>query len=479
MVIHQKKVKTIATIGPSSSSEDMIEKLIRNGVNCFRLNFSHGLHQDHKSAVTRIRNISRKLQTETAIAADLQGPKIRTQSTPNNESITLTAGEQVRITSEKVTCTSSVIAIDYPSIASEIEIGQQILINDGAIRLEIMTKLDSGDLIAKVITGGEYSSHKGVNFPNIKLSVPSLTEKDINDLELILDLDIQYIALSFVRNAGDVKLLREIVDRKRPDIKIISKIEKPEAADCIAEILKHSDGIMVARGDLGVEMTPYVVPIIQKDLIQKANASGKIVIVATQMLESMIHQKIPTRAEATDVANAIIDGADAIMLSGETAIGSNPDEAVLTMTRIAQVTEQSNYIPRVMQVIPTLDHYPPHAICEAAVLAGQDLNGIPLCVFTMSGETALYLAKRRYQGPVYAFSPDWHAVKALSIAWNTTAFHLPFAQTITQLHHDGESLLLQNGLVKQGDLIGIISGATGECGATDSFRIKKVGREET
>jgi pyruvate kinase len=477
MILHQKKVKIIATIGPSSSSEAMIEKLIRNGVNLFRLNLSHGTHEDHKKAATQIRNISRKLETETGIIADLQGPKIRTRSTANNEVITLTTGDQVRITSEKVICTTSVIAIDYPDIASEIEIGQQIMINDGAIRLEITAKHDCGDLDAKVTSGGEYSSHKGVNLPNVKLRIPSLTEKDLKDLEFILDMDIQYIALSFVRDAGDVKALREIVNKKRTDIKIISKIEKPEAAEHISEILEHSDGIMVARGDLGVEMTPYVVPIIQKDMIHKANSAGKIVIVATQMLESMIHQKMPTRAESTDVANAIIDGTDAIMLSGETAVGINPDEAVLTMTRIAQVTEQSNYIPRATQVIPTLDHYPPHAICDAAVLAGRDLNGIPLCVFTMSGETAFYLANRRYQAPIYAFSPDWHVVKALSIAWNTIAFHLPFSQTIAQLHKDGESILLQNSLIRQGDLIGIISGATGVCGATDSFRIKKIGSE--
>jgi pyruvate kinase len=384
----------------------------------------------------------------------------------------------VQITSAKVPCTSTVISIDYPDISSEIDIGQQILINDGAIRLEVVSKKNYCDLITRVITGGEYSSHKGVNFPNVKLSIPSLTEKDLIDIEFVLNLDIQFIALSFVRNADDVKALRSIVEKKRTDIKIIAKIEKPEATEYIDEILGSSDGIMVARGDLGVETTPYIVPIIQKDLICMANSSGKIVIVATQMLESMIHNTIPTRAESTDVANAIIDGTDAIMLSGETAVGAHPQEAVLTMSKIAQVIEKSDYVHREIHIVKQIDRSLPHAICDAAAVAGRDLGGIPLCLFTISGLTALYIAKLRYQAPVYAFSPDPQIVKMLSIVWNIIALELPFVHSIEELHADGESALVQKGWVKNGDLIGIISGISGVSGATNSFRIKRIGDEE-
>jgi pyruvate kinase len=234
---------------------------------------------------------------------------------------------------------------------------------------------------------------------------------------------------------------------------------------------------MVARGDLGVETSPYIVPVIQKDLIRIANSSGKIVIVATQMLDSMIHNTIPTRAESSDVANAIIDGTDAIMLSGETAVGANPQEAVLTMSSIAQVIEKSDYVHREIHIVTQIDRSLPHAICDAAVLAGRDLGGIPLCLFTISGITALYIAKLRYQAPVYAFSPDPQIVKMLSLAWNIIALELPFAHNITELHSDGERVLVQNGWVKNGDLIGIISGISGVSGATNSFRIKKIGEE--
>jgi pyruvate kinase len=477
MLIQQKKVKIVATIGPSSASQSIIEQLILNGVNVFRLNFSHGNHDSHRSAIKMIRCGARQTGCDVAILADLQGPKIRTRSTDNNSTVSIPAGSVVRITAANVTCTSSIIAIDYPTFSQEIDAGQQIIINDGAIRLEVLSKEQSGDCIAVAVTGGEYSSHKGVNLPNVNLKIPSLTQKDLHDLEIILEEDVQFIALSFVRNANDVKALRSTIDKKRNDIKIIAKIEKPEAAECIGEILDCSDGIMVARGDLGVEMTPYTVPVVQKDLIRMANATGKIVIVATQMLESMIHQKMPTRAEATDVANAIIDGTDAIMLSGETAVGAYPQDSVFTMSHIAQSVETSMYARYDIRFTNRPDHSLPHAICEAAMLAGVDSGGIPLCVYTISGTTALYLAKLRYKAPVYAFSPSLQVVKMLSIAWNTTALQLPFAHSTTELHNDGESLLLQKGWVQKGDLIGIISGTNGLCGATNSFRIKRVGTD--
>ena len=475
MITQSKRVKIIATLGPASLSADVIRSLIRQGVNIFRLNFSHGDHPTHEKAITIIRQTAAALGTEVGILADLQGPKIRTRKTADNQPVTVTTGTRITITARNLTCTDSLIAIDYPDIAKEVSKGQEILINDGAIQLKVTGKKTDGDLSATVVSGGDYSSRKGVNFPDVNLSIPSLTAKDRKDLSFIMKQDIQFIALSFVRKAEDISVLRKTLGKKTKQFKIIAKIEKPEAARRIDAILKEVDGIMVARGDLGVEATPYVVPIIQKDLINKANGAGKLVIVATQMLESMISNPLPTRAESTDVANAIIDGADAIMLSGETAMGKHPAGAVGTMSKIATAVEASKYIRRKLLDHTVIERFPPHALCEAAVWAGNDLGGLPLCVYTITGETALYLSKLRYNAPVYAFSPDMQVVRFLSMAWNSSPLFLPFSENIVQLHTDGEKLLLKMKCIKKGDLIGIISGTNAIPGATNTFRIKKIG----
>ncbi|MCX7725768.1 MAG: pyruvate kinase [Chitinispirillaceae bacterium] len=471
-----KRVKIVATVGPASTTPEDISSRIESGVNVFRINFSHGDLSTHTEAIKIIREESKKLDCEVAILADLQGPKIRTRKTPDNSAIYINKGEKVVITSQDVLCSKKIIAIDYEKLYKEIDIGQVVMINDGAIQLKIIEKKDNGDFIAEVISGGRFSSHKGVNFPDVDLSIPSLTEKDINDLSFILEQDFQYIALSFVRKSEDVGALKEIVAKKRNDIKIIAKIEKPEAVKRIDSILQVADGIMVARGDLGVEATPFMVPIMQKELIRKANKAGKIVIVATQMLESMIENPLPTRAEATDVANAIIDGADAIMLSGETAVGKYPLLAVETMVKIAAVTEGSKYISQEMINLSLREQYPPHAICEAAVWACRDMNFIPLCVYTISGETALYLAKLRYSGPVFAFSPEIRTVRMLSLAWNIYPLLIRFSDDIVEVQKVGEEILISKGLIRQNDLIGIISGTNALRGATNSFRIKRAGQ---
>ena len=472
-----KRVKVVATVGPASGTSSVIRDLIGKGVNVFRLNFSHGDHETHRATIRKIRNVAARLGCEVALLADLQGPKIRTRATEGNREVEVKTGSVVRITSRKTVCDAAVISVDYGRLAKEVGTGQQIMINDGAIRLKVTGKENNGDLIAKVLSGGAYSSHKGVNFPEVDLSIPSLTRKDRRDLEFILEEDVQFIALSFVRKVRDIVSLRRIVERKRQDLKIIAKIEKPEAARAIESILDHADGIMVARGDLGVEATPFAVPIIQKELILKANARAKLVIVATQMLESMIQHPLPTRAESTDVANAIIDGTDAIMLSGETAMGKYPGDAVATMVHIVQETEKSRFINHDMVDLTRNDRSAAHALCEAAVWAGRDLGGIPLCVFTLSGSTALYLSKLHYEAPIIAFSPDIQVVRMLSLAWNITAVSLPFNKDIEELHSSGEMKLLERKWVKRGDFIGIISGTNSIRGATNTFRIRKAGGE--
>ncbi len=470
----KKKVKIVATIGPSSATPAVIHKLLTAGTDIFRINFSHETQNSASTVIQHIRQQAGKIGLEPAILIDLQGPKIRTGPTRENKTFTVQEGALVRITSDEIESDDKVIFIRYPGLDLKIKKHSHILINDGAIRLRVEQIEKSGSIYCTALSTGAYSSFKGVNFPGLDLGIPSLTAKDLNDLNFILEKDIQYIALSFVRTPGDIEDLRKITIKKRNDLKIIAKIEKPEAAEKISDILQVCDGIMVARGDLGVETTPFAVPVIQKELIDKANRAGKLVIVATQMLESMIHSRIPTRAESTDVANAIIDGTDAIMLSGETAVGLYPVESVQTMVQIATITENSHYIHEGNADL-IIDCYPPHAICEAAAHVSSDMGKIPICVFTVSGDTALYLSKIKPQAPLYAFSPEMQTIRMLSMAWNVTPFFLRFATDITGLLRDAEGVLINAGLVKNNDLLALISGTTPVKGATNSLQIKRVG----
>lgn len=471
-----KKTKIIATLGPATAGMEMIEQLLLAGVNVFRLNFSHGSHTEHARTIELIQTGIRKTGLTAAILADLQGPKIRTGKTRENREITLEAGNTVRITAEAAECTEELISIDYPPLLDDLRPGNIILLNDGAVALKVQT-IDNitRKAICEVLNSGKYSSHKGVNFPHAQLSLPALTEKDRADLEFILTQPIQFIALSFVRSPKDLLELQKIVSATRNDIRVIAKIEKPEAADQIDAILAACDGIMVARGDLGVETSVATVPMLQKNLIHQANLAGKIVIVATQMLESMIQNATPTRAEASDVANALLDGTDAVMLSGETAVGKYPVHTVEIMSRIIHTTELSTYYAGFFRRAHKVCQNAAHAVCEAAVLASQDLGNIPILVFTLSGSTAWYVSKIRTSGPLLAFSPSDQVVAQLSLAWNTTAFQLPFEDNLVQLLRIAEELLLARNWVQAGDRVVIISGTVPVQGATNFLRIKAIG----
>lgn len=468
-----KKTKIICTVGPASHTQVIIEKMIKAGANTFRLNFSHGTYKFHEKAVKTIRKTADKLKTHVAILADLQGPKIRTGSTEFDQMVLLKRGKKVLITPNKTICTDEIIYINYKPLLKEIKKGQFILINDGAVKLRI-DNIFKDNAECYICNSGEYSSHKGVNFPNIDLNVPSLTSKDKKDLEFILKLDINYIALSFVRQPADLKPLINAVKKSGTQVKIIAKIEKPEALLSLDGILKNCDGIMVARGDLGIEVSPYKVPVLQKDFIETANNMGKLVIVATQMLESMITNPIPTRAESTDVANAILDNTDAVMLSGESAIGAYPVKAVETLTKIAFETETSSYYKTSGNDLHLTPGYAPYAVCEAAERASRDLNNAPVIVFTVSGDTALYLAKIRNQSPIYAFTPDKNVSDMLSMAWNVTPFIVPIKKDMHELFLSAETVLIQNKLVKKNEQIIIICGTLPVKGATNLLRFKKV-----
>lgn len=471
-----KKTKIIATIGPASSSPAIVRRLIRAGVNVFRVNFSHGTPREHDERIRLIRQVSESSGMPVGILADLQGPKIRTGPTAEDKPVTLRKGTTVTLTTRKVINTDSVISIDYRHLMSEIKPGQELLVNDGAVRLRI-TSVDAraGSASCRVLNTGIYSSHKGVNFPNATLKVPSLTAKDRRDLKFILSRPVDYIGLSFVRSARDLKELRTVVARVGRPVKIIAKIEKPEAASDIERILVACDGIMVARGDLGVETSPYDVPQIQKDLVRNGNRHGKMVIVATQMLESMIDHPLPTRAESTDVANAILDGTDACMLSGETAVGNYPVESVQMMARIAQATEAGSYYGAAPVDLNLAKRSGAHSVCEAASWASRDLGGAPVLVYTMSGDTALYMAKIRNQSPIIALTPRPGVVSMLSLAWNVLAFHVPFERDVVSLQKQAESLLVRKGILKKKQQIVVLCGTTPVQGATNFMRVKEVG----
>jgi pyruvate kinase len=479
MVSQLKKTRIVATLGPASASPEKIRELLLNGVNVFRFNFSHSDHEKHIANLKMVYEVSRELKIYPALLADLQGPKIRTGKTEGDAPVTLHTGTNVVLTADNAVCTDKLISIDHHTLAQEISAGQEIAINDGLIRLEVeKIETDKKLIHCKVTDGGIYSSRKGVNLPNVHLSIPSVTEKDKADLEFILANQFQYIALSFVRTAKDLKELKSLMKGRRPDIKIIAKIEKPEAAHNIESILKECDGIMVARGDLGVEAHTYQVPVIQKDLIHKANMAAKSVIVATQMLESMIQNPVPTRAESTDVANAIFDGTDAVMLSGETATGAYPIAAVQMMTRIAQVAETSDYINRKIRDLSILNKYPPHALCEAAAYASMDLGYIPIIVITASGETAHYMSKIRCQSPIFAFSPDENVVRQMSLTWNVQAQLLDFKWgDIVDILRRAEELLVEREYVAKNDLVAVLSGSIPIKGATSFLRIKRIGED--
>lgn len=478
MLKNEAKTKIIATIGPASNSPKVIEQLIKKGVDVFRLNFSHGSHSEHQKTINLIRFASKKIDQPVAILADLQGPKIRTGKTENNQSIPLKKNQDVTITMDNTICTDKVISIDYKKLSDEIDVGASILINDGSIKL-IVQKIDKTkkEIQCKVLSSGKYSSRKGVNLPNVNLSVPALTSKDRKDLNFIIDQDINYIALSFVREAKDLSPLNNIIKKKKLSTKVIAKIEKPEAIENFMEILENCNGIMVARGDLGVETSVYEVPALQKELIEVANQQGKQVIVATQMLESMISSEVPTRAEASDVANAIFDNSDAVMLSGETAVGINPVNAVDTMNLIAVESESSPLCNNDFITLDLKNRSITHSICEAAEWASRDNGGMPVIVFTTSGDTALYLSKIRNQSPIFAFTPDKNITNALAMAWNTRSFLLEEKKLFIDMVSSAENTLLKKKLIRKGQPLVIISGDGPFKGSTNNLRIKFAGEE--
>lgn len=473
-----RKTKIVCTIGPASESVEKLVELINSGLNVCRLNFSHGDFEEHGARIVNIREAAKQTGKTVGILLDTKGPEIRT-NTMENGAIELEEGSEIIVSMTEVVGTTQKFSITYPGLIDDVHVGSKILLDDGLIGLEVLdiNKTD-GEIKTKVLNPGTLKNKKGVNVPNVSVNLPGITEKDANDIVFGIEQGIDFIAASFVRRASDVLEIRELLEKHNAaHIQIISKIENQEGVDNIKEILEVSDGLMVARGDLGVEIPAEEVPLVQKDLIKQCNALGKPVITATQMLDSMQRNPRPTRAEASDVANAIFDGTDAIMLSGETAAGSYPVEAVQTMHSIASRAEQAlNYSEilqqRSKQVGPSITD----AIGQSVVHTALNLNASAIVAPTESGYTAKIVSKYRPQSPIVAVAANDSVARRLSLVWGVTPVVGERVNTIDDMLDHAVNDAVKTGVVAHGDLVVITAGVpVGESGATNLMKVQVVG----
>jgi len=472
MIRSTRKTKIIATLGPASSSASMIEHLMEAGVDVFRLNFSHGSNDDKKQIIKTVRQIAKRCDKAIGILADLQGPKIRTGRMENG-ALSLTKGELLDITTDDILGRPGLISTIYRDLPHDVKPGSRILMDDGMIELKVLD-VKGNRVHCSVLEGGVLKDLKGINLPGVDVSTPSLTRKDRDDLEFCLGTGIDFIALSFVRKSDDVEELKRIIFEHNQNIPIIAKIEKPEALRNFKTILKAADGIMVARGDLGVEINAERVPLIQKKIISACNAAGKPVITATQMLESMISHSRPTRAETSDVANAILDGTDAVMLSVETASGQFPVEAVKTIVHVARDIERSERL-RLPAERGTHSNNIAEAVAEAACHAATTLKAKAIVVFTQSGSTAALIAKFRPHLPIIAFTPKHEIRQMLALYWGVRTWLVGSMEESGQQIEAVEKTLLAEGF-KKGDVVVITMGAPLEArGSTNLMRVHKLG----
>jgi len=473
-----RRAKIICTIGPACHSEAAIRDLLRLGMDVARLNFSHGTHEDHARNIERLRRAAEKENRSICILQDLQGPKIRTGRLEGHQPIMLESGSIVVITPRDIAGIPTRISTTFPDLAREVTIGARILLRDGLIELRVRT-VRGKDVVCEVLNGGMLGEHQGINLPGTALSIPAMTEKDRKDLEFGIKQGVDAVALSFVRSAADVNMVREIVAGHGSDIPLIAKLEKPQAIDHLEEILEAVDGIMVARGDLGVEMAPEKVPVIQKHVIRRCAVWRKPVITATQMLESMIENPRPTRAEASDVANAIFDGTDSVMLSAETASGRYPREAVAMMARI--VVEAESNMGEFMQPRRRRDRHGlsvAETICESIAHAAEDLPMGAIAVFTETGNTARMISKFRPQAPIYAFTHIPAVVQRANLFWGVHPIRCRHAPSTDEMVQVAEKELLARRVLKAGAVLGVVAGTQQASGSTNFMRLHTVTAEE-
>ena len=447
------KTKIMATIGPASNSPEVLEKMIREGLNMCRLNFSHGTHEEHLEVIKNIRAINKKLKTHVAILADLQGPKLRVGEVENNE-VELRNGHHLDIVTTECLGTAKKVFLSYTLFPKDVKKGDHLLIDDGKIELQVEKTNETDTVTTRVIYGGVLRSHKGVNLPDTKISQPSLTSKDIRDAEFALDQEVDWIALSFVRHVTDMADLHDIIRRKKKSTRMIAKIEKPEALKEIDEIIDVSHGIMIARGDLGVEVSFDQLPMIQKSIIQKCINSAKPVIIATQMMESMIENFRPTRAEANDVANAVLDGADCLMLSGETSVGKFPVKVISSMRQIIKWTEVHGF-HYIREHAPEefSKSFLPDTICFHTSKMAELSKAKAIVTFTHSGYTALRISSHRPNTEIFAFTNNKKVLKKLSIVWGVRPHFVETYENIDQAIAESIRILKEKGIIKEGEVI--------------------------
>lgn len=450
-----KKTKIVATIGPACDNYDAMMELVRAGVNVFRLNFSHGTQENKAHIIEIIRKINSTMPFNIAILADLQGPKLRIGEIENN-ALQITPGEKLLFTNEKCIGTRDHIYVSYPNLHLDVVPGNLILIDDGKLEVKVTAILPNNDVEVEVILGGILSSKKGINLPDTKISLPALTEKDLDDLNFIMEQKVDWIALSFVREVKDIIGLKKILQKNDCKSKVIAKIEKPEALTNLRDIIVESDGIMIARGDLGVELPVEKVPMLQKEIIRKCMHRAKPVIVATQMMESMIDRIKPNRSEITDVANAVLEGADALMLSAETATGQHPTLVIQTMTKIILEIEKISYDYNRDDILSPQPHSPSFlsdAVCYSACKLAQDLKADALIGMTQSGYTGFMLSSYRPRSPLYIFSKERSLINQLSLSWGVRAFFYEEEESLDDIFFDQINILRERGFLKSGDFV--------------------------
>jgi pyruvate kinase len=447
--VSYNKTKIVATVGPASNSKEMLRALIHEGVDVFRLNFSHGSHEDHLKVINYVRELNKELGTTVSLLQDLQGPKIRINEMEPN--IVIEKGQQLIITTKELLGNNQIASTSYKSLPKDVKVGDVILVDDGKIELKVKEVRDI-EVVTEVVYGGPLKSRKGINLPFTKVSAPSLTEKDLKDLEFGIKNDMDWIALSFVRKAADINSMRDILNSHNSKSRIVAKIEKPEALSNIDEIISVTDAVMVARGDLGVEIWLEEVPMVQKMLVEKCNRQGKPVIVATQMMESMIENPRPTRAETNDVANAVMDGADALMLSAETAAGKYPLEVIRSMVRtVASVEKNPNIYFRFREADSTSPIYVNDSLVLAACKLAKDVGAKAIVGMTSSGYTAFKSSSHRPNANIFVFTANDSLISRMNLVWGTRAYHYDKTNSTDETIADVEAILKKNGHVQAGD----------------------------
>ncbi len=473
-----RRAKIVATLGPASNTEATFRELVRAGLDVARLNFSHGSHEQKTELIAMVRKVAREEGKPICILADLQGPKIRTGKLVDHRPVLLEAGKRLVITPEAVEGTVARVSTVFTTLAENLKPGDQILLSDGLIELRVV-EIAGADVVTEIVNGGMLGENKGINLPGVAIKVPSLTEKDEIDLEFCLKAGADTVAVSFVQTAEDVLYVKRRIKELGSDAWVIAKLEKPQAVDHLDSILEAADAIMVARGDLGVEVPPERVPAIQKHIIRRAAEYRKPVITATQMLESMIENPRPTRAEASDVANAIYDGSDAVMLSAESAAGKYPVESVAMMSKIIVETEKHIHLlgqrPRQTNAVKRRSLTVPETICECMAHSALDLDLAAIAIFTESGNTARLLSKYRPDAPIFALSPFEEVVHRAMLLWGTVAIHCERFVGTDTLVTMAEEMLEERGYLEPGQIVGIVAGTATKTGATNFMRLHRAG----